>query len=409
MKTRNKIIIFFLFIYIFFAVSLFFIIKWENDKNLVYLKYDIERRLAEVYEDLRRGELKEDGSYHDLKAFVFYDSDFRFVSGIGERPESLDINPDIPRRGIYSFSAKTRDVIYLRRLRNIYFFMGQSPWASHGMGHGRMQRHNPGGYLYVRINASDYWNKLHFIRFIRVFLLVVFAVIMYLLYRISIKNQLYREKIEKQKHLALLGEAARTLTHEIKNPLASIKLQAGLLKKMKDTIDTELIEQIEEEVERLNSLSVKVSDFLKNPKGEPERIDLVDFINKLIKTFLDKNIRFVHNVDKALICFDRHRLRSVVENIITNAFESHGNTEEVLIKINSEKKRIQLSILDRGPGIPAEIQDKIFNAFFTSKIKGSGIGLAISKKFVEASDGEISVHPRLGGGTEVKLVFAKEI
>lgn len=408
MKTRNKLIIIFIFIYIFFALSLFFIIKWENDKNLVYLKYDIERRLGDVYEDLRRGELKEDHSYHDLKAFAFYTSDFIFLSGIGEYPDKLDIDPDVPRRGVYSFSAKTRDVVYLRRLRNIYFFMGRSPWASKNMGHGHMQGHNPGGYLYVRFNASDYWNKLNFIRFLRIFLLVIFAFIMYLLYRISIKNQLYREKIEKQKHLALLGEAARTLTHEIKNPLASIKLQAGLLKKMKDITDTELLDQIEEEVERLNALSVKVSDFLKNPKGDPEKIDLVDFINKLVKTFMGKNIRFDHNVDESFICFDRHRLRSVIENIITNAFESHGKKEEVLITLNSDKKKIQLSILDRGPGIPPEIQDKIFNAFFTSKIKGSGIGLAISKKFIEASNGEIVVHPRHGGGTEVKLIFTKE-
>ncbi len=104
-------------------------------------------------------------------------------------------------------------------------------------------------------------------------------------------NRRYRETIAKQESLVNLGQAARTLTHEIKNPLSAITIQLALLKKTlpgKHAGDLKLIEQ---EIQRLTQLTNKVSDFLRNPLGKPVVVDLNELFNSLVMRF-DKPIRF---------------------------------------------------------------------------------------------------------------------
>ena len=112
----------------------------------------------------------------------------------------------------------------------------------------------------------------------------------------------------------------------------------------------------------------------------------------------------------ARILMDTERARSVFENIIRNAIES-GSPENAIgagIRRHDESSSIVVSIYDRGQGIAEGNLKRVFDPFFTSKSTGTGIGLSISKRFVEAAGGAISIENREGGGTTVFITMAEE-
>ena len=209
-----------------------------------------------------------------------------------------------------------------------------------------------------------------------------------------------------------MGQAARTLTHEIKNPLSAIKLQAALLKRTAPVEIQDDLEVITSESERLSRLSSKVAEFLKNPVGEVEEINLEEFVKDIVE-ITNRHIPFISSMaseEEPMIMFDSDRLRSVIENVVINAIQSKdGDVEGMEIELGNLKKEKSyvLTIRDRGCGIKSEDVRKVFDPFYTTKVHGSGIGLSISKQFLKAAGGSIAIEPRKGGGTEVILIFKK--
>jgi two-component system sensor histidine kinase HydH len=125
----------------------------------------------------------------------------------------------------------------------------------------------------------------------------------------------------------------------------------------------------------------------------------------------DREITYTNESGAELeIRFDRQRLRSVLENLLNNALESQGaaaDRKPVEILLSVLKGKIEIAVLDRGEGISQEKGEKIFDPFYTSKINGSGVGLSISKRFVEAAGGKLSVQNRKGGGSEARIVVPR--
>ena len=130
------------------------------------------------------------------------------------------------------------------------------------------------------------------------------------------------KKLAAQQQLAQLGEASRTLSHEIKNPLSAIRIQTGILRKTLPEANRDDLRIIEEEVSRLNLLTDRIGDFLRDPLGQPEQINLDAFVREMILRY-DRRISYTNEADPELqIRFDRQRLRSVLENLLSNALES---------------------------------------------------------------------------------------
>jgi len=245
-----------------------------------------------------------------------------------------------------------------------------------------------------------------FISVVSVCVLIGLFLLVLSIYR---SNRRYRDTIAKQESLVNLGQAARTLTHEIKNPLSAITIQLALLRKIMPKETREDLNLMSQEVDRLTQLTNKVSDFLRNPLGMPEVVDLNELFSTLIKRF-DKPIRF-RSETSAQILIDKDRARSVFENLLKNAVEScSGRDPEVEVAIRGGKRGlIHIFVMDRGDGIRSKDEKKIFDPFFTTKIHGSGIGLSISRQFIRARGGNVRLYARDGGGTVAEVMLPRSI
>jgi len=260
--------------------------------------------------------------------------------------------------------------------------------------------------LFLELPAEGYWIRqraLFLAQALVPLALLGVGVLLAFLYR---RNSQYRRRLAEQAELARLGEASRTLSHEIKNPLSAIRIQTGLLKKTLPEERRAELRIIEEEIQRLALLTDRVGDFLRDPRGQPQELDLEAFVKELALRY-DRRLRYSPQGGEALrVRVDPQRLRSVLENLINNALESGDGEVEVVCA--GQKNRAEVAVLDRGAGIPAEIRAKVFEPFFTSKAKGSGIGLAIARRFVEAAGGQLSLESRTGGGTAARVLLPRE-
>ena len=208
--------------------------------------------------------------------------------------------------------------------------------------------------IYLSIDASSYSSELVRIRISSLTLTVVTLLIYTLVLLVYRQNKKYKAMLVRQESLVRLGQAARTLTHEIKNPLSAITIQIALLKRTLGKENLDDLYTIEHETKRLIELTDKVSDFLRNPRGNPKRIDVVEEITKLFPLFKDKINLDSSSLDCAYVSFDPDRFRSVFENLIKNAFEATREGEEadvsILIK-RAKKGKIEILVMDRGVGI----------------------------------------------------------
>jgi two-component system sensor histidine kinase HydH len=157
---------------------------------------------------------------------------------------------------------------------------------------------------------------------------------------------------------------------------------------------------IDEEVDRLRILADRVGDYLKDPVGNPEVFDAVEEIREITARFEGPIPISAAERETILIRFDRLRFRSVVENLLKNGRESGG--DEIKVSVVRKKRQVEILITDCGKGLPCNSTDtgntELFNPFYTTKEQGSGIGLAISLRFVEAAQGALRLEPRENGG-----------
>lgn len=222
-----------------------------------------------------------------------------------------------------------------------------------------------------------------------------------------------KEQLNRAEHLSALGEMIAGISHEIRNPLGIIRSSAELLKKKMSQVDpsNSFPDIIVEESERLNNL---ITDFLnfakpKAPNLLPCRVDEV--LEKNI-TFLGSQIREQHYKIKKdygnnlpEIMADSEMLYQAFLNILINAMQAmpEGGIIHVEIEPRDNTNSITICIKDEGKGIPKDIMEKIWDPFFTTKDKGTGLGLGIVKSIIESHDGSIRIDNRHGSGTTVVI------
>lgn len=235
------------------------------------------------------------------------------------------------------------------------------------------------------------------------------------------------ERDRLRDRLASLGEMAAGIAHELKNPLAGIEVMAGLLRRqVPDTPAAQtLLADILSEAKLANAIVVEMLEFVRPVRLQVERIDVAQVLQQSVTNAEGRASRRDTSVmlDIArglpLIDGDAGQLCQVFTNLLTNAFEAVGGRGSVLLRATLDDAddgeasenapggtpSVVLEVIDDGPGVPAELSDRIFNPFFTTKITGTGLGLPIVRKIVDAHDGRIDLFSQPGLGTRFRITL----
>jgi signal transduction histidine kinase/CheY-like chemotaxis protein/HAMP domain-containing protein len=212
-----------------------------------------------------------------------------------------------------------------------------------------------------------------------------------------------------QEKLATIGELAASVAHEMNTPLAYVK--ANLLSLQDDGLDAEIEEVVVDALSGVERLSRIVRDLSAATAGGDlarfECIDLGDVVREMGRVAAARGrgtpVRVVAEVSTPIEC-DRGRIEQVVLNLLNNALDVVSLDGRVEARVGRIGDRVYVEVEDDGPGIPDDVREKLFDAFFTTKgERGTGLGLHISRSFVEAHGGTLDVTRTGPAGTVFRV------
>lgn len=223
----------------------------------------------------------------------------------------------------------------------------------------------------------------------------------------------FESELVKANKLSSLGELASSIAHEIKNPLIAIE---GFARRIGKTQDRDKVEKyakfIEKEAERLSQVVTKLLGFARMDEPKKDLLNLNDVVDDTI-LFMEHHLTRFRNVELAvekepnlpLVRADRIHIQQTVVNVVINAAQAMPDGGVIRIRTGKDQNHVCISISDTGVGIKEENLDKIFEPFFTTKEKeqGTGLGLSLCKRLIEANQGKILVDSKIGRGTTVTI------
>jgi signal transduction histidine kinase len=222
-----------------------------------------------------------------------------------------------------------------------------------------------------------------------------------------------QEEVKRQERQAMFGRVAAGLVHDLSHPIQNIGNSTRLL--MRDDLDAESRDQFRRTIEReLQALKRFMDDLRHVVKPQPiERFAMdvnasVADIADSMRAEGDRNgvaLETSYGEGPLVIDGDRFALGRVYRNLINNAIQATEPGGRVTVTTARAGDYVQIDVADTGSGIPAERLPAIFDDFVTTKRRGLGLGLAISKRIVEQLNGTIDVQSELGRGTSFTLRF----
>jgi signal transduction histidine kinase len=210
--------------------------------------------------------------------------------------------------------------------------------------------------------------------------------------------------MRRSERLAALGQLSAGLAHELRNPLGAIKGSADLLAKSASSgnpVTKELADIISEEVDRTNSLVTRFLDFARPLEPRKEPAPIIDVIERAARR---ANVEIERDYPGSLrdVPIDTQLMEQVFINLIQNAAQASEPGSPVTVKVRESDEgdgTVNISVIDRGCGIPPDKIETIFNPFVTTKQNGVGLGLAIVAKIVDGHGGRMTVESEPGRGS----------
>jgi PAS domain S-box-containing protein len=217
------------------------------------------------------------------------------------------------------------------------------------------------------------------------------------------------EQLREQASLVTLGQMAAVVAHEVRNPLAGVRgaIQVIGSRLPVDSRDAVVVNEV---IARLDALDELMTDMLLFARPPHANLVPVD-----VRTLADETTSLLAQDDRAhhvefsvegtgpVVMADPKLLKSVLLNLMLNAADAVQNKGTVRTSIGATADACVITVIDSGPGIPPEIRDRIFVPFFTTKSRGTGLGLPTAKRLIEAHGGRIGVICPSGGGTAVTI------
>lgn len=240
-----------------------------------------------------------------------------------------------------------------------------------------------------------------------------FVGLMYILKNLTQLKQLQLE-IQRKEKLAVIGNLAAGVAHEVRNPLSSIKGYATYFRGLfpEDSENREAANVLVAETERLNRVITELLEISRPSDIKPKETDIRSIFNTTLRlvqadSTADQNVEISLTVEDTLsgIYVDPDRFVQVLMNIFLNSIQAMPNGGILHTHVSLVGNQIVIKITDTGLGMIEETVQQIFNPYYTTKKTGTGLGLAIVQKIVEAHDGRISVVSERGKGTSVTITL----
>ena len=213
------------------------------------------------------------------------------------------------------------------------------------------------------------------------------------------------QEIEAER-LRAFRETARRVAHEMRNPLTPMRLAVAQLARSGAAENREAVEVLAAESDRLEQLAREFTEFGRLPEGPAAPVDFTELLSELARTSLPQTMKARVKLDPATPVLLGHYdpLRRAFSNILRNAAEACEDQGELEITAAPDDGGgVRIEIRDHGPGVPADMAERIFDPYYTGKAGGTGLGLALVKQTIEMHGGTISVSHTPGGGATFQV------
>jgi signal transduction histidine kinase len=216
-------------------------------------------------------------------------------------------------------------------------------------------------------------------------------------------------ELRREDRLRALGRLASGLAHEIRNPLNSIRLTIQLLEQRLRTgaIRGEDLQLVKDEIDRMNTLLTDLLDLQRVRVPRPDRQELEPVVQRCLdlierQAAMQRSRVELLAFERGLSAFfDAQSLTQALVNLLLNALEASGEGGLVEVRIVREDGAVHLEVQDDGPGLTAEQQEHLFEAFYTTKTDGTGLGLAVSRELMRGQGGDLLFRAGGSGATFV--------
>lgn len=229
-----------------------------------------------------------------------------------------------------------------------------------------------------------------------------------ILHDLSARTEMERQ-LREQAALARLGEMAAVVAHEVKNPLAGIRGAIQVIggRLPVDSTDRRIVAEIVSRIDALTDLMKDLLLFAKPPKPQPQLVDLRRLMAATAELLREdpalRDVTVHIDGDAPRTMADASLLQIVFHNLLINSAQAMQGRGGIRVTVGDAQTMCRVAIADQGPGIPSDIREKVFTPFFTTKSRGSGLGLPTCRRLVEAHRGTIVVDCPPEGGTTVTV------
>jgi two-component system, NtrC family, sensor histidine kinase HydH len=233
------------------------------------------------------------------------------------------------------------------------------------------------------------------------------VVIAFLFWRAMNWREQEEDRMVRERHLAELGGMSAVLAHEIRNPLASLKGHAQLLVEQLDPESRphKKAQRIVSEAERIEKLSTALLDFVRSGSIEKKSTSPGNLVTQTAEKLAPGRVDVDDSKAPKLWKMDSMRMEQVVTNLLSNAVQASPEGAHVSVDISGDEEALSIRVRDQGEGIQQGEEERIFEPFHTTRARGVGLGLSVSRRIVEMHGGTIQAenHPEGGAVFHVRI------
>ncbi len=227
------------------------------------------------------------------------------------------------------------------------------------------------------------------------------------LWRLTLRAERVKEARDRDRRLAALGELAAVISHEIRNPLTSMKGHAQLLAENlpAGSRDRDKAERVVREAIRLENLTTDLLSLVRTERVERRDVEPARLLREAVESMDGARVELDLAAAPPLWSLDPEKLHQVLTNLLRNAVQASSAGEPPVASIAVEQGRLVFTVRDHGEGIPAGEEERIFEPFYTTRVRGTGLGLAVARRIAALHGGTVTAANHPEGGAVFRVAI----